>query len=246
MFRARRSLAVLVALGVVGVIAAAVAANGRQPDTDSVMATVVFSHVEGKTRSCEGVDGEYAEQHVTVTGMSTGDPRLSGKVTFSVYVIVNVENGVGTENGTIKISDAQTGRTKVKARVKDAGVTEIWQGLAFGQVRDRGSGGEATSGTGEIHANYRITFMPNGAAVMQILALRVSRSTRPAPLGGRLRHRGAAAAVRRGRRPSGAAPYSPGSPAPWEVPGGEPSGMHRIGRARWPPSRAAAAVGPWR
>jgi hypothetical protein len=168
MFRARRSLAVLVALGVVGVIAAAVAANGRQPDTDSVMATVVFSHVEGKTRSCEGVDGEYAEQHVTVTGMSTGDPRLSGKVTFSVYVIVNVENGVGTENGTIKISDAQTGRTKVKARVKDAGVTEIWQGLAFGQVRDRGSGGEATSGTGEIHANYRITFMPNGAAVMQI------------------------------------------------------------------------------
>jgi hypothetical protein len=52
--------------------------------------------------------------------------------------------------------------------VKDAGVTEIWQGLAFGQVRDRGSGGEETSGSGEIHANYRITFMPNGAAVMQI------------------------------------------------------------------------------
>ena len=168
MFRARRSLAVLVALGILGVIAAAVAANGRQPDTDSVMATVVFSHVEGKTRSCEGVDGEYAEQHVTVTGTSTGDPRLSGQVTFSVDVIVNVENGVGTENGTLRIRDDQTGRTKVKARVKDAGVTEIWQGLAFGQVRDRGSGGEETSGTGDIHANYRITFMPNGAVVMQI------------------------------------------------------------------------------
>jgi hypothetical protein len=158
----------LVALGALGVIAAAVAANGRQPDTDSVMATVVFSHVEGKTRSCEGVDGEYAEQHVTVTGTSTGDPRLSGQVKFSVSVIVNVENGVGTEDGTLKIRDSQTGRTKVKARVKDAGVTEIWQGLAFGQVRDRGSGGEETSGTGDIHANYRITFMPNGAVVMQI------------------------------------------------------------------------------
>lgn len=168
MFRARRSLAVLVALGILGVIAAAVAANGRQPDTDSVMATVVFSHVEGKTRSCEGVDGEYAEQQVTVTGTSTGDPRLSGQVTFSVDVIVNVENGVGTENGTLRIRDDQTGRTKVKARVKDAGVTEIWQGLAFGQVRHRGSGGEETSGTGDIHANYRITFMPNGAVVMQI------------------------------------------------------------------------------
>jgi hypothetical protein len=168
MLRARARLAGMVALGVLGVVAAAVAAGGRQPDTDSVAATVVFSHVEGKTRSCEGVDGEYAEQQVTVTGTSTGDPRLSGKVTFSVYVIVNVENGVGTESGTIRIQDAQTGRTKVKARVKDAGVTEIWQGLAFGQVRDSGSSGEETSGSGEIHANYRITFMPNGAVVMQI------------------------------------------------------------------------------
>ncbi len=121
MFRARRSLAGMVALGLLGVVAAGVAASGRQPDTDSVMATVVFSHVEGKTRSCEGVDGEYAEQYVTVTGTSTGDPRLSGKVTFSVYVIVNVENGVGTENGTIRIQEAQTGRTKVKAQAKDAG-----------------------------------------------------------------------------------------------------------------------------
>ena len=139
MLRARGRLAGMVALGVLGVVAAAVAAGGRQPDTDSVTATVVFSHVEGKTRSCEGVDGEYAEQFVTVTGTSTGDPRLSGKVTFSVRVIVNVENGVGTESGTIRIQDAQTGRTKVKAQAKDAGVAEIWQGLVAGQVRDGGS-----------------------------------------------------------------------------------------------------------
>jgi hypothetical protein len=168
MLRARRSLAVMVALGLLGVVAAAVAAGGRQPDTDGVKATVVFSHVQGKTRSCQGVDGEYAEQFVTVTGTSTGDPRLSGKVTFSVRVIVNVENGVGTESGTIRIQDAQTGRTKVKAQAKDAGVAEIWQGLVAGQVRDGGSGGEETSGAGEIHGNYRITFMPNGAVTMQI------------------------------------------------------------------------------
>lgn len=168
MLRARRSLAVMVALGLLGVVAAAVAASGRQPDTDSVMATVVFSHVEGKTRSCQGVDGEYAEQFVTVTGTSTGDPRLSGKVKFSVRVIVNVENGVGTESGTIRVHDAQTGHTKVKAQAKDAGVAEIWQGLLFGQVRDRGAGGEETAGAGAIHGNYRITFMPNGAVTMQI------------------------------------------------------------------------------
>jgi hypothetical protein len=114
----------------------AIAAGNRRADADSVMATVVFSHVEGKTRSCEGVDGEYAEQVVTVTGTSTGDPRLSGKVTFSVYVIVNVENGVGTENGTIRIQDAQSDRSKVKAQMNDAGVGEICQGLAFGRVSD--------------------------------------------------------------------------------------------------------------
>jgi len=165
---AKPGLWALVVLGVLAVGALAVAAGGGRPDADSVTATVVFSHVEGKTRSCEGVDGEYAEQFVTVTGTSTGDPRLSGKVTFSVRVIVNVENGVGTESGSIRVQDAQTGRTKVKAQAKDAGVAEIWQGLVAGQVRDGGSGGEETSGAGEIHGNYRITFMPNGAVTMQI------------------------------------------------------------------------------
>ena len=161
-------LAGVVALGVLGVVAAALAAGGRQPDTDSVLANVVFTHVEGKTRLCEGVDGEYAEQVVTVTGTSTGDPRLSGRVTFSVSVLINIENGVGTEDGTIRIQDAQSGRTKLKARAQDAGVAEIWEGLLAGQVRDRGSGGEGSTGTGQIHANYRITAFPNGAVTMQI------------------------------------------------------------------------------
>jgi hypothetical protein len=164
----RLGLAGLVALGALGVIAAAVAAGGRQPDTDNVMATVVFSHVEGKTRLCEGVDGEYAEQVVRVTGTSTGDPRLSGKVTFSVYVVINIENGVGTESGSIRIQDAQTGRTKLKAKAQDAGVAEIWEGLLAGRVRDRGSGGEESTGEGQIHANYRITAFPNGAVTMRI------------------------------------------------------------------------------
>ena len=78
MLRARRSLAVIVVLGILGVVAAAVAASGRQPDTDSVTATVVFSHVEGKTRSCEGIGGEYAEQFVTVTGTPRVTPGCPG------------------------------------------------------------------------------------------------------------------------------------------------------------------------
>lgn len=168
MSRRKLGLAGLVALAALGVIAAAVAAGGRQPDTDTVMATVVFSHVEGKTRVCDGVDGEYAEQVVTVTGTSTGDPRLSGRVTFSAYVVINIDNGVGTESGSIRIRDAQTGRTKLKARAQDAGVAEIWEGLLAGRVRDRGSGGEESTGAGRIHANYRITAFPNGAVTMQI------------------------------------------------------------------------------
>jgi hypothetical protein len=168
MSRRRLGLVGVLALGALGVVAAAVAAGGRQPDTDSVMATVVFSHVEGKTRLCEGVDGEYAEQVVTVSGTSTGDPRLSGRVTFSAYVLINIENGVGAESGSIRIRDTQTGRTKLKAKARDAGVAEIWEGLIAGQVRHQGSGAEENTGTGDIHANYRITAFPNGAVTMQI------------------------------------------------------------------------------
>ena len=170
MSRARLVLVSSVVLGLLGAGAVAMASGGGggRPDTDSVLANVVFTQVEGKTRSCEGVDGEYAEQVVTVTGTSTGDPRLTGKLTFSVNVLVNVENGVGTENGTIRIQDAQTGRTKLKARVQDAGVAEIWQGLLSGKVRDQGTGGEESTGAGRIHANYRITGFTNGAVIMQI------------------------------------------------------------------------------
>lgn len=169
MLRAKRGLAVLVALGTLAVATLAIASGDRRPHTDSVRTTIVFSHVVGKERFCDGVDGPYAEQHVRVTGTATGDPRLSGDVEFSVYLIVNIDNGVGIEDGTIRIKDPRTGRIKVKARVKDAGVSEIWQGLLFGQVRDRGTGpAEETSGSGAIHANYRTTFHPNGAVVMQV------------------------------------------------------------------------------
>ena len=168
MFRARRSLAVMVALGLLGVVAAGVAASGRQPDTDSVMATVVFSHVEGKTRSCEGVDGEYAEQFVEVTGTSTGDPRLSGKVTFSVYVISTSRTASAprTERSGSRTPRPGAPRSRRRRRTQASG--EIWQGLAFGRVSDRGSGGEESTGTGQIHGNYRITFLPNGAVTMQV------------------------------------------------------------------------------
>lgn len=169
MLKAKRGLAALVALGTLAVGTLAVASGDLRPDTDSVMTTIVFSHVAGKTRSCDGVDGTYTEQVVSVTGTATGDPRLSGKAVFSVSLIVNDGNGVGVEDGTLRISDPTTGRTKLKARVKDAGVAEIWQGLVFGQVRDRGTGpDEETSGAGGLHAGYRITFFPNGSVTMQI------------------------------------------------------------------------------
>ena len=169
MLRAKRGLAALVVLGTLAVGTLAVASGDRRPDTDTVMTTIVFTHSEGKERFCEGVDGEYAEQVVRVTGTATGDSRLSGDVEFSVYLIVNIENGVGIEDGTIRITDPATGRTKVKARVKDSGVAEIWQGLLFGQVRDRGVGpDEETVGSGTIHGNYRTTFNPDGSIVMQV------------------------------------------------------------------------------
>jgi hypothetical protein len=142
---------------------AAIAAQRHQPDTDEVMAEVAYTHVKVKHRECEGVDGPYAEEFVRVSGTSTGDPRLSGDVEVRIYLIVNIENGVGIEEGTFTIRDPATGSLKARGRLKDAGTAEITQGVIFGRVHSEGAGpGEETQGDGQIIANFRTTFGPEG------------------------------------------------------------------------------------
>lgn len=158
----RRRSSVAFALAVaLAASTAAIAAHKNQPDTDEVAADVVYTHVKVKHRECEGVDGPYAEEFVRASGTATGDPRLSGEFEIRIYLIVNLTNGVGIEEGTFSIRDPDTGRLKARGRLKDAGTAEISQGVIYGRVFDEGAGpGEETQGDGQIIANFRTTFGP--------------------------------------------------------------------------------------
>ena len=144
--------------------AVAIAAGGNPPDTDGVAAEVVYTDVQVKHRECEGVDGPYAEEFIRATGTSTGDPRLSGKYQIRIYLLVNLSNGVGIDEGTFTIRDPDTGRLKAAGKLKDAGEDlEITQGVLFGRIFNEGVGpDEETQGKGRIIANFRTTFGPEG------------------------------------------------------------------------------------
>jgi hypothetical protein len=156
-----RRLSVGLALAaVVAGSATAIAGQGNRPDADEVAAEVVYTHVQGKHRECEGVDGPYAEERVRASGTSTGDPRLSGEFEIRIYLIVNLANGVGIEEGTFRVRDLATGRLKARGKLEDAGTAEISQGVLFGRVHDDGAGPDETRGDGQIIANFRTTFGP--------------------------------------------------------------------------------------
>lgn len=159
----------LALVGVLGGGAVAIAAQGNRPDTDEVEAAVVFTHVEGNTKFCEGEDGPYGDQLVHATGTSVGDPRLTGRVDVRIRVIVNGSNGVGIERGHFSISDPATGRKKVEVRLYDSGVAEITQGVLVGRVLNpRTNGTNGPLAYGELIANFRVTFHETGAVTMQI------------------------------------------------------------------------------
>ncbi len=146
-------------LAVVLSVAAAAIAGGGRPRAEQVDATIEYTHVRVAERICEGPDGEFAEQRVVVDGTATGDPRLSGDAVLRVKVLNEFGSNESFQRGTLVIRDPDTGRKKVVARVRDAGVAEIFQGSLAGTVRPGGW---------SLFANWRTTFHENGAVTSQI------------------------------------------------------------------------------
>jgi hypothetical protein len=165
MRRNRWAAAALALSAVVGVSAAAIAGNGRPPHVgpphiEQIEAEITYRHVTGKQRFCEGPEGEFVQQRLRVTGTSTGDPRLTGKVTLQLKGLLNeVATGESFQRGTLVIRNPVTGRKKAVARVVDAGIEEIFQGTLVGSVRN---------GNRMLIANWRTTFHENGAVTAQI------------------------------------------------------------------------------
>lgn len=168
--RRRFGLVIAIGLGIFGLTAVAVASHGNRPQTDSVMAVQTYTHIEGKFRECEGQDGPYLQQRFTATGTSTGDPRLTGDVEVRVHRdLLNLATGFGTFHARLVIRDPSTGRKKVEGEWQAVTAQDISQGLLRGEVRDEGvATSEETSGRGELFANIRTRFHPNGAVTSQI------------------------------------------------------------------------------
>jgi hypothetical protein len=165
MRRNRWAAAALALSAVVGVSAAAIAGSGRPPhvgppQVEQVRAAITYTHVTGKARGCRGPEGDFVQERVRVTGTSTGDAWLTGKVTLHVKGLLNeAATGEGFQRGTLVIRNPVTGRKKVVARVVDAGIEEIFQGTLVGSVRN---------GNRFLIANWRTTFHENGAVTAQI------------------------------------------------------------------------------
>jgi hypothetical protein len=147
----------LVLAMVLAATAVAIASSGG-PRVDQVEAAITYTFAEVDFRVCEGRDGPYTEQRARVTGVATGDERLSGDVTLTVRVLNEDETGESFQKGKVVIRDSETGRKKVVARVADAGVAEIFQGSVVGSV----------AGAGQLFANWRTVFHENGAVTAQI------------------------------------------------------------------------------
>jgi hypothetical protein len=164
--RGRLSAALALIAGL-GLSAGAVAIAGDdndggsgRPQTDEVTATVDFTHFEGRFRGCTGEDGEYTEAHVTVTGTSTGDSRLTGEVEARVHFLdleVGPEAVIGTNRGRFIVRDPATGKKKVDAHIYAVTKNEeTLKGFMRGKVNDEGVPPEPTAGAGELFANFRV------------------------------------------------------------------------------------------
>lgn len=168
--RRRFGLVIAIGLGIFGVTAVAIASHDGRPQTDPVMAVQTFTHIEGKFRLCDGQDGPYLQQRFTATGTSTGDPRLTGNVEVRArHDVLNLATFFGAIEAKYVIRDPSTRKKKFEGEFQAAVAQDISQGFLRGKVQDEGTGSnEETSGAGDLFANIRTTFHPNGAVTSQI------------------------------------------------------------------------------
>jgi hypothetical protein len=139
------SLAFVAVLALAGGIA--FAHGGGQPQkTEEVAATFTTSPVADKTRSkqCTGVDGTYTITKGVDQGDSTGDPRLTGKITIKSKTVVNNDTGLGWSQGRATITDASTGKLKSVSGFTATLKNGALEGFAVGKVKNPAPAGGST------------------------------------------------------------------------------------------------------
>ena len=125
---------------------------------DEVSASIVWTHAVGYDQFC-GPEDEFRGQteHATVTGVATGDPRISGEVEMHTVLTIAVSPS-STQVGTLRIRDRETGQWKAQGRFAIAG-EDAQSGGLVGTVRDPARAGGTVS---DLIGPFSITFGRDG------------------------------------------------------------------------------------
>ena len=148
----RRIAAVMAGVGLAG--SAVALAVPPLIEQDEVSASIVWTHSVGYDQRCGGPD-EFRglTEHATLTGVATGDPRLSGDV--ELRTVLNIAVGPSsTQVGTLRIRDPRTGEWKAQGRFAIAG-EDTQSGGLVGTVRDPARPGGTVS---DLIGPFSITF----------------------------------------------------------------------------------------
>lgn len=165
------TLAALVATGL------AIAHEKQSKKTEAVAASFTAAPTERTTtRQVVGQDGTYNVTHGVYQGTSTGDPRLTGKITMRTKTVVNVTNGYGWTKGHVVLRD-DDGDLKAKATLVAVNSQRgVLNGLLTGRVK----------GAGKLIANFTAAFNATGTSLSGELG--VGQNTAIVTSGGFDRH----------------------------------------------------------
>ena len=162
------ALAAVAALAVAG-IAIAHGGGGSPQKTEEVAATFTTAPVADKTRSkqCTGVDGTYTISKGVDQGDSTGDPRLTGKITIKSNTVVNNDTGLGWSEGNVFIRDAASNKPKAVAHFDATLKNGALEGLATGKVKNQAPATKAKDDHGHGHGGkFNSTLLANFSATI--------------------------------------------------------------------------------
>jgi hypothetical protein len=125
-------IAALLALVAAGI---AVAHGRGAKGTDPVSATFTATATRTDTKTCTGPDGTYNIVHAKYEGTSTGDPRLTGRITLRTRSVINTTTGYGFTKGSLVVRNGE-GRRLASAHLVGVNSAQTTvNGFAAGRTR---------------------------------------------------------------------------------------------------------------
>jgi hypothetical protein len=126
-----------------------------------VAATFTAASTTTDTKTCTGPDGQYSITRAKYEGTSTGDPRLTGRITIRTHSVVNLTNGFGWTKGHVWLRDAD-GKARAHARLV---AVNSERGVLNGFLTGRAKGVSEAAPGGALLANFSAALNAAGTSL---------------------------------------------------------------------------------